>query len=334
MASFSVFVLMKETAAVMMRFAEYYHRIGAARILLYNDGPLEAELRAALDMARLEACGVTLIACDADFWAAAPGGVRPADIQDRQRVIYLQAQKLCTSDWALVCDADEFVIDRIPVGDFLARLPGTVTSVAIDPAEAVWGPGEDIDRAFGSTWFRRPDIAASRFEKRWQLRSLWLYGPLGILFRSGILSHAVGKQFLRVDARFDVIDLHFSMRDGVTQTVRARDIDPDLAQVELAHFDAISYERWHEKSRRRVTGDTRTAMMRRSGRRRLQLRIFKACYRLGPWATRWFYRRLYTLTPRQARLLQRRDLAFRMDLFAPAQAPAAAVSGQSARSRA
>ncbi|WP_299868733.1 glycosyltransferase family 2 protein [uncultured Roseobacter sp.] len=330
MTSFSVLVLMKESAAVIHRFAAYYSRIGAAQTVIFIDGPIGPELEAGLDRDLLAAQRAELVPCDEAFWATAPGD-RPQDIQDRQRAIYLMGQARCTSDWALICDADEFVIDRMPVPEFLGALPDDVSSVAIAPVEAVWGPGEDINAAFGSTWFRRPDIASSRLEKRLQLRSLWLYGPLGILFRSGILSHAVGKQFIRTRAHFDVIDLHFSTVDGKRLTRRAVDIDPALAQVELAHFDAISFERWHAKSLRRVLHDTRTAMMRRSGRRRLQLRIFDLLRRFGKAGPRWFYRRLYTLTPRQTRLLMQRDMAFQMHLFED-QAPGAA--GQSARSRA
>lgn len=329
MTSFAVLVLMKETPEVMMRFAAYYHRIGAAQIVLYHDGPLVPPLADALDMEQMAACGVELVGCDENFWKNTPGGVRPDDIQDRQRVIYLDGQARCRTDWALICDADEFVIDRIPVPAFLDALPAEADTVSIAPAEAVWGPGESIDTAFGSTWFRRPDFEASRLEKRLQIGSLKLYGPFGVLFRSGILSHAVGKQFIRVAAHFDVVDLHFSIRDGVKLTVPARQLDPALTQVELAHFDAISFERWYEKSLRRVVGDTKTAMMRRSGRRRLQLRIFDVLRRFGKAGPRWFYRRLYTLTPRQARALERRDLAFQLDIF-----EAAAPSGQKAKSRA
>lgn len=314
MASFSVLVLMKESAAVIHRFAAHYSRIGAAQIVIYNDGPIAPDLATDLDTELLARQNVELVPCDDAFWDAAPME-RPQDIQDRQRAIYMMGQARCTSGWALICDADEFVIDRMPVPEFLDAIPADVVSVAIAPVEAVWGVGEDINEAFGSTWFRRPDFAATKLEKRLQLRSLRLYGPLGILFRSGILSHAVGKQFIRTDAQLGVIDLHFSTIDGKSVTRRARDIDPALAQVELAHFDAISFERWHAKSLRRVTGDTRAAMMRRSGRRRLQLKLFDLLRRFDPAGTRWFYRRLYTLTLRQQRLLEKRGMAFSMRLF-------------------
>lgn len=156
MASFSVIVLMKESAAVIMRFAEYYHKIGAAQILVYNDGPLENALTDGLDMDRLAACRVTLIACDDAYWSATPTGRRLEDIQDRQRVIYLEGQPRCTTDWALICDADEFVIDRIPVSKFLDAIPDDVDSVAIDPAEAVWGPARISMRLSGPHGFVGP----------------------------------------------------------------------------------------------------------------------------------------------------------------------------------
>lgn len=315
MATFSVIVLMKESAAVIHRFAAYYHRIGAAEILLYLDGGTDAELHAGLDHELLETCRVTLLPCDDAFWAATPDGTRPPDIQDRQRVVYLQGHGRCTTDWALICDADEFVIPRRPVSDFLNAMPADVISVAIAPVEAVWGPGEDIDEAFGSTWFRRPKLPKTVFEKVIQPDLVWIYGPFGLLLRSGMLSHVIGKHFVRVDAAFDVIDLHFARRKGARVTHRAIDVDPALGDVELAHFDAISFERWHAKSLRRVVGDTAQAMRRRGRRRRAQLYIFDILRRFGIGALRWYYRQLFALTRRQARLLEKRGLVFQMNLF-------------------
>lgn len=315
MATFSVIVLMKESAAVIHRFAAYYHRIGAHEILLHLDDGLTDELRAGLDPSLLAACNATLVACDAAFWAGTRKGVRPVDIQDRQRVVYTEGQARCTTDWALICDADEFVIPRRPVADFLDAMPADVDSVAIAPVEAVWGPGEDIDAAFGSTWFRRPKLPRTTLGKVAQLDLVWIYGPMGFLLRGGLLSHTIGKHFVRTTAPFDMIDLHFARRDGVRVTRNATEIDPALRDVELAHFDAISFDRWYEKSLRRVVDDTPVAMKRRSRRRRAQLYLFDILRRFGKGGPRWYYRRLFALSRRQARRLEARGLAFRMDIF-------------------
>jgi hypothetical protein len=304
MASFSVVSLMKETPDVIARFARHYHRIGAERIHVYVDGPLAPDL----DPAALAEWGVELTACDAAFWEA-EGIERPDTIQTRQSEIYQLAQRRCRSDWLFVCDADEFILDRIPVPDFLDRIPRDVISVRIPPAEAVWGPGEPVGTPFGSTWFRRP-VPGRRLAAR-------AYGPWAGLLQNGLAGYKAGKQFVRSDARFDLIHLHVSKVDGRKVSPWARQIDPALAAVEVAHYEAIGFERWRRKFARRL-GDSPVAIRRRSPHRRRQQAAFRICSRLGPWALRLLFARLYRLDARQLRVLEARGLAFRTDLFGSA----------------
>lgn len=307
MASFSVVALMKEEAGVIRRFVDYYHRLGAQRIFILHDGPIAPLAADGITPAALAGQGVELMSCDDAFWQRETGAV-PAHLEHRLRAAFALGHARNPSDWLLVCDADEFVIDRMPLAAFLDRIPAGVDSVVIPPAEAVWGPGEDIDTPFGSTWFRRPGLEG-RFGK------YIVYGPLGVLFRRGLLGHALGKQFVRRGARFDLIHQHFAYQDGKRTSVPAARIHPDLAVVELAHFDAISYARWYEKFRRPLLNYDKVAMRERSWRRRVQIHLFKWAMRLGGGAPRRLCRASYGLSARQLRYLERRGEAFQARIF-------------------
>ncbi len=307
MASFSVVSLMKEEASIIRRFVDYYQKLGAERIFILYDGGLDDLAADGVTPAVLAAQGAELLSCDDAFWLREAGKV-PEHLEHRQRAAFAVGHARNPSDWLLVCDADEFVIDRMPVAGFLDRIPIGVDSVVIPPAEAVWGPGESIDVPFGSSWFRRPGLQG-RFDK------YIVYGPMGVLFRRGLLGHALGKQFVRRGARFDLIHQHFAYRDGKRISVPAAQIHPDLAVVELAHFDAISYARWYEKFRRPLLNYDRAAMRERSWRRRVQIHLFKWAMRLGKTAPRWLCRASYGLNARQLRQLERRGHIFQAHIF-------------------
>jgi len=307
MASFSVVALMKEEAAIIRRFVTYYMGLGAEEIFILHDGPIDHLIAADMSPQKLAEQGVRLHVCDDAFWQREAGSV-PEHLEHRLRAAFGVGHKWCKSDWLLVCDADEFIIDRMPVQIFLGHIPLEIDSVIVFPAEAVWGPDEDISVPFGSTWFRRP-------VERSRAQNFWLYGPFGFLFRKGLLGHALGKQFVRRGAKFDLIHQHYAIRDGQRISVPARRIDPKLAVVELAHFDAISYDRWYEKFRRPLLNYDPVAMRERSLRRRIQISLFKWAMRLGGAMPARLCRAFYGLSRRQLRYLQKREEAFQLRLF-------------------
>jgi hypothetical protein len=316
MATFSIAILAKETDAVLLRFAAHHRAIGAEHIHIFHDGPAEDGMVSSACRARLAEWGVGLTFCDAAFWADHPD-VSRTDLHARQELIYRLAHETCASDWLFLCDADEFLIDHMPVGAFLDGVPDGADSVGILPAEAVWGPGDDIDVPFGATWFRR--AFAKGEGDGVGLRSLFA--------QRGLLGHTSGKQFLRCGAEVDRIELHFSFHEDRKITQRPMRLGLPQRGVELAHYDAIGFERWHAKFSRRIDTEDKALMARRHRRRQLQHRVFALCRRAGPWAERSLFRRMYGLTAAQAHRLEARDLAFRMPLFdpiAPDLAPAPA----------
>jgi hypothetical protein len=315
MATFSIAIPAKETDPVLPRFAARHRRLGAERIDIFHDGPEGDGMIGRTCRDTLASWGVELTFCDEAFWAVHPDAPR-ADLHARQSLVYRLAHARCGSDWLFLCDADEFLIDHMPVGDFLAAVPAEADAVGILPAEAVWGPGDDIDRPFGATWFRR---ALPKGRRAPNLRALFA--------QRGLLGHTSGKQFLRRGAAVDRIDLHFAFKDGRKVTQRPVRLGLPQRGVELAHYDAIGFERWHAKFARRIDTEAKALMARRHARRRLQHKVFALCRRVGPRAERALFRQMYSLTARQARRLEARDLAFRMRLFEPIEAdlaPAAA----------
>lgn len=317
-STFAAIVLLKESAEIIQRFSSYYHGLGAEKVLIYHDGPLDDAQQQALDLAQMQAQNTELRICDDSFWQqqATP---RPSDIQKRQQVVYEVAYPECQVDWVLICDADEFVICPHPLSQILEQVPEGVNSFTIPPAEAVWGPGDPADLApFSSTWYRRPGplVHGRKARAIEMLGAVRLYGPLGALMRRGLLSHTEGKQFVRGRQVFDAINLHHAEQGGKTITVPAHSLKAGLEPLELTHFDAIGFDRWYVKTLRRIEGDTVTAMRRRAPRRRMQLYLFAWLKRLfGQAGPRWLFRQMYTLGPRQARALAKRDLAFQARIF-------------------
>ena len=96
----------------------------------------------------------------------------------------------CESPWLLVVDADEFVVGDRPASEALAAVPDGVDALWLPVAEAVWGPGDDLARDYGSSHFRRPLGRALA-----KAATPALYGRHAPLFRRGVLGHTDGKSF-------------------------------------------------------------------------------------------------------------------------------------------
>lgn len=295
---------MRESPDVIRRFARYYLSAGAAEVLVYHDGPPP-------DLGEADLPGLVVVACDADFWSGQAGG-RPEALEDRQAAIYRVGLDRCRSDWLLVVDADEYVFGDRPIGRFLDGVPDGADAVLLPTAEAVWGPGDDLDRPFGSTCFRT----------RWRSDTLWrrlrrpIYGEVAHFMRRGLVGHIGGKMFLRAGREYSVIRNNAAERGGVVISRPADEVDPALRGMYLGHFDAIGPARWTEKWRRRIERETLAVGMTET--RTSQMAAVEARLAEGDAATRALFRRLYALGPVQFAVLRRMGLAFRRDIFAGA----------------
>ena len=234
----SVVSLVREPADVLARFANFYLSTDAVRILLFVDGPppegLPSDPRIAVQV------------CDDAFWRDLVPGGRTHDLIAMQEAVFTEALRRCETPWLLVVDADEFVCGDRPAAAALAAVPEGVDAVTMPVAEAVWGPDDDLAVPYGSTRFRRPlGRTASR------LATPLLYGRLAPLFRRGLLGHAEGKSFVRKGGAFDVVGCHHPRRGGVPV---GRWAEGPMEAFRVAHYDAIGFERWRHKWRRRLSG--------------------------------------------------------------------------------
>lgn len=296
--SFSTVSLMREEASVVERFATHYRRLGAEAVVIYRDGPVAHP-------AGPERSGVALVDCDADFWHRLGG--RPEGLEARQHAVYRHALARAPCPWMLVVDADEYVFGDRDLGGFLASVPAEVASVRLPTAEAVWGPGDALGRPFGSTHFRL----------RWPRPLLWktprrpLYGRASRFLRQGLAGHTAGKQVLRTGRSYSLIGNHHAEQDGRCVSRWAPAL-PGGGCLHVGHFDAIGLERWMEKWRQRIAGET--LALRMAGLRRAQMRAVAAALEQGGEAPARLFRSLYGLSPLQYRSLAAVGLAFRRDI--------------------
>ena len=302
MASFSTVSLMRETPEVVRRFVDYYRAAGADEIIVYFDGPAP-EIRA-LDMP-----GLVLIEADDAFWTGLLGE-RPPVLEVRQSEAAQDGLRRTRSDWLLVVDADEFVFGDRPIPAFLDAIPPGADLVAVPTAEAVWGPGDDIDSPFGSTHFR----VVWKRDKLWKGLGALVYGrPIARHMQRGLTGHVSGKQFLRVGQSYSQIGNHAARQDGEGITRRAASIDPALAGMYVGHFDAIGFARWRQKWTQRIEKDTIAENMTDS--RQAQMAMIANGIAAGDDLVRALFRGFYGLSRGQYAALSTLGYAFRREIF-------------------
>ena len=299
-ARYSTVSLMREDPEVIARFISYYRGCGAEEIMIFHDGPIPC-------LAQLDLTGVVLRECDAAFWQGLGG--RPEGLEDRQHAVYQLGLRRCRADWMLVVDADEFVFGDQSLDRFLDWVPDRVASVRLPTAEAVWGPGDNIDKPFGSTCFRTSWARV----RLWKLLRRLIYGKVSPFFRHGVAGHLSGKQFLRTGRSYSLIGNHTAEQDGKAVSVWADSLGPEGQGMYVGHFDAIGYARWKQKWQRRISHDTLANRM--AGTRSAQMAAVAAAFQSGEPATRRLFLRLYAVSPLQFRLLSALGYAFRRDVF-------------------
>ena len=100
------------------------------------------------------------------------------------RVCYRDCLPRCRTPWLLVVDADEFVFADRPLTALLDTVPESVDAISFPTAEAVWGPGDDPDQPFGSTYFRTKWPS----ELQWRLLRRPIYGAVSSVMRWACLA--------------------------------------------------------------------------------------------------------------------------------------------------
>ena len=297
MAGFSVVAMMRETPDVVQRFVDYYEALGATEVFVYFNGPAE-ELP--------PICGATRTNLDAAFWARNPD-ITLETIEDRMRVCYRDCLPRCRTPWLLVVDADEFVFADRPLTALLDSVPESVDAISFPTAEAVWGPGDDPDQPFGSTYFRTKWPS----ELQWRLLRRPIYGAVSSVMRWGVLGHVAGKHMLRTDRPHISIGGHRSMRGTESVTRPAASASKAFANAYVAHFDAIGLDRWERKWRGRIEKEVVAGGLSRL--RQEQMEMVAAALKSG--RTRALFRSFYGLSRGQSLVLSGLGHVFRREHF-------------------
>ena len=226
MGLFSVVAIVLEEPEVLHKFASYYLSIGASRIYLYYDGDLPDELSFADDR-------VSVVSCNRDYWRTL-GFEKPVVFLERQTAIYTHHAKQDDCDWMLVVDADEFVFGVDDLGAGLDAAPPEVVSLRMPVAEAVYTSGDDEDAICGSTWFR---LAIHRRTRLWKAV---LYGWRGRQFQSGLIGHALGKQFVRLPVSDNLlIEAHWTNVRGEGACRWSYELGAPLEALYVGHCDIV-----------------------------------------------------------------------------------------------
>jgi hypothetical protein len=322
MARVSAYSLSQEPDEVMRAYLEFMERAGVHELIMFFDGQPSPGLREMIAAREGGPMRIRTEALDEAYWRAALGD----EVNMARKFTHCigRAHELMTGDWLWVGDPDEFPEEPQAMFAALDRLPAEIDAVSVPPAEATWGPGEADAPPFATRVFR---VTTPLGGWGWRLLKRIIYGRWHVFFDRNMLSHKSGKQFVRRGAQVDLIDVHRTRRDGW-------EINVDLAEaagldrvLHVRHYDAVSYERWIAKMRRRVRNGALSQSSRRPGRlaqvelaRGLLARMEAAgdeaeARRIGERA----FRRLYHLTPLQARLL---GLIGGVVRLSPATAPA------------
>lgn len=318
---FSVVSIIREEPEIIRYFLDYHFALGAAKIFVFFDGPEGDAIGPALERRYGDRLAFRTMAMD--DYPEEPDHRPIRRFETRQDHIHKLAQAASPTDWLITLDADEFLILRDPLAAMLAAVPKSVASVNIPVAEAVWGPDDTFGAAFGCTYlrapFRRPfrgHVRAGypRFLRRHLAR--WVYGADGWMFEENVAGHSSGRHFFRRSAAFDYIGPHDARRGGTTLTRRARRVLGRRATAQIAHFDAISFDRWVEKFRRRIDREIRSD--RERAQRRRQFEDFEAAYRQmqetgDRAALEALMKRFYSLSARQVAQLTRLRCLLRVD---------------------
>lgn len=231
--SFSVCLLCSEQPEIVSRFVSYYLGAGAERVSVYLDEgapcpalPEDPRVSVITCAALLEDCGLT---------------ERPRYIEELQVIAYGHAFGLLSSEWMLICDADEFVASSHSIEVTLSHIPDHWHFAILPVAEGVWGPEDTKFEAFGCTYFRTR--APKGFGK---IQSRILYGKNGKFLVAGLVGHSLGKYVIRKGSPVRRLGIHephgdITLKGGTTCEIEA------MSELFLYHFDAISLERWQTK---------------------------------------------------------------------------------------
>lgn len=304
MESWAVACTLKEPVETVKAFVAHYLSLGAKEIHLFFDDPRDPAFEAVAWLPQVFATR-----CDAQHWETREKG-RSDDHRKRQVHNVNLAYAKCSATWLAHFDADEFLICDGPVDEMLAAAHGAAPIVQIRPVERVFREAPQGDAPSFEGPFRK--LCDKSFAHGLLIGST--YGDRAPLFRRGILSHIVGKPFVRTGKNDMQIGLHEVHRPNKDNKVITNRVYPENAI--LLHFDAVSYECWLRKFRKRAYDEE--YLETKKGPRLRQFQLFREVEEAeGEIGLRKLFADLYVLTEERATAMTSHGLLLEYDLQLP-----------------
>lgn len=233
-ADVSIAVLTNAPDSVILHFIRTNLRLGVRHVHIYLDA---AQCSDTLDAMRGDT--VSVHCCDDAFWAQSGAGVRSPFVEARQSEAYRHAYERCATAWIGFCDIDEFFV---PKADFRTLFDATPEDIEMHVAttwEAVWGPGQTGYGDFSANLCRRAIWNEGR--RKWLRHNRPFYTSFT---GNGICGHSEGKALVRAGIPDCIPGIHRAFR--LVKDER-RPLKLLETQINLLHYDAISYHQWKDK---------------------------------------------------------------------------------------
>ena len=285
--SWSVVATVDEPPALAQTFVAWHLHLGAERVFLYCDNPDDPVGVLLGHMPQ-----VRVVRCDDAHWRHL-GKSRPRRHQVRQVWNAGEAYALCSSDWLVHLDADEFLWPAESVSALLQTIEPEADAVVLQVAERVHRPDDPGQTIFEGA-FRRPFRNLPRMGER-------IFGPDYALTAGGLTGHTLGKAFVRTGRPVKMSIHRPKPASGAPDLIMAR---PAPDAIELLHFDGLTPNYWVFKLARMQRALEKMDGMPPSAHRRAQADALMA----NPDAGDDLYRRMKVADRDLSMLLRRYDL--------------------------
>lgn len=262
-------------------FINHYRNLNADEIHIFMDDPNNADV----DEALLEDPRVNIYVCDDVFWKKRESKYplmiegRPDNVEGRQFSNYLAIQETSSVEWILNVDADEILISDFSISEILKNTPRNVFMLGARTLEAVYQDFpllEDIYDAcfFKNTYTKHSAFVEDNFSKELNANE------------HGFWAHRHGKGFFRRQDKIKKLSCHYPLplNDSLLSKFQHKDL-------ELLHFECMTFELFHEKRLNRITKKFNTTRISKVDRERLD--FFKKVYEeYGASGTKKLYKEM------------------------------------------
>lgn len=264
--SWAVVATIRAPQEMIDKFICHYRNMNASEIHIFLDDPNFINY----DKSLLSDSRVNVYICDKELWKTRESKYpllvsgRPDNVEGRQFSNFLAIQDSSKVDWILNVDVDEFLISNYPISSILRETPDNIFMVGARTLEAVYEDFPKLDdifstKLFKNTYKKNADFVAEEFNENL------------VVNEHGFWGHRLGKGFFRRLEKIKKLSCHYPtpLNSSLLPKFQHKDI-------ELLHFECMTFELFHEKRIRRITGESLTTRISVNNRRRLE--YFKKIY--------------------------------------------------------